>query len=54
MDFIILPKFIQQLNYIGYDINIMAIVVVFIKLQYILLRDNNLIDIDFTNANKFI
>lgn len=51
-DFIILPELDQRLGRAGCNISIMAIAVVFVKLQQILLIDGDLVDTDFINADK--
>lgn len=50
-----MPELIQQLAYTNCNISIIAIALIFIKLQYYLLNDNKiLVDIEFANARQSI
>lgn len=51
----ILPELIQQLGYAGYNISIMTLAIVFVKLQHVLPMDSDLlIDTKFANASKLV
>lgn len=48
-------ELVQQLAYTNYNISIIAIALIFIKLQYYLLNDNKiLVDTEFANAKQSI
>lgn len=47
-------KLVSQLSHVDYNINIMAIAIIFVKLQQILLINNTLIGTKFANVNKLI